>query len=429
MNKLTKRIVESAALPAQGQIFIWDGELRGFGLRVAATGVRTFVLQFRNREGRSRRLALGRFGVFTVDQGRDLARIKLGEVAQGQDPADTRSAERGRIMVSELCDWYLQEAEKGRIIGRKRRPIKASTLYMDRSRIETHIKPLLGRRRVEALSAVDVEAMQADIAAGKTAKGPGLGRGRLTTGGPGAASRSVSTFHSLLAHAVRLGMIEKNPAFGVRRLAGKTRDRRLSVEEIIRLGQTMRDAEADGEHPVGIAVTRLIMITGFRLNEAAGLRHAWLNAAGGYIHFTDTKTDEQYRAIGTVAVQHILAQPQIAGCLYVFPSDAGNSQFTATDGVIGRLCKRAEIEGVTAHTLRHTFASVAGDLGFSELTIAALLGHAARSVTQRYIHVDDALKLAVERVSHRIAALLADDVSVESLNQAHLPGWQISSAE
>jgi integrase len=74
--------------------------------------------------------------------------------------------------------------------------------------------------------------------------------------------------------------------------------------------------------------------------------------------------------------------------------------------VIGRLCKRAEIEGVTAHTLRHTFASIAGHLRFSELTIAALFGHAARSVTERYIHVDDALKLALERVSTRIADLL-----------------------
>jgi hypothetical protein len=59
------------------------------------------------------------------------------------------------------------------------------------------------------------------------------------------------------------------------------------------------------------------MTTGFRLNEAAGLHHGWLNAQGDYIHFTDTKTDEQYRAIGCVAIQHILAQPQIVGCPYV----------------------------------------------------------------------------------------------------------------
>ncbi|HMU21807.1 MAG TPA: integrase, partial [Sphingorhabdus sp.] len=60
----------------------------------------------------------------------------------------------------------------------------------------------------------------------------------------------------------------------------------------------------------------------------------------------------------------------------------------------------------TPHTLRHTFGSVAGDLGFSELTIAAMLGHAAQTVTQGYIHVDEALRLAVARTSEEIAAIL-----------------------
>ncbi|MFG1352672.1 tyrosine-type recombinase/integrase [Xanthobacter autotrophicus] len=66
----------------------------------------------------------------------------------------------------------------------------------------------------------------------------------------------------------------------------------------------------------------------------------------------------------------------------------------------------ARLEDVTPHTLRHTFASVAGDLGFSELTIAALLGHAARGVTQRYIHIDEALRLAADRVADEMADIL-----------------------
>jgi integrase len=61
---------------------------------------------------------------------------------------------------------------------------------------------------------------------------------------------------------------------------------------------------------------------------------------------------------------------------------------------------------VTPHTLRHTFASLAGDLGFSELTIAALLGHAARGVTQRYIHIDEALRMTADRVAAEMADLL-----------------------
>jgi hypothetical protein len=62
---------------------------------------------------------------------------------------------------------------------------------------------------------------------------------------------------------------------------------------------------------------------------------------------------------------------------------------------------------VTPHTLRHTFGSVAGDLGFSELTIRAMLGHASHNVTQDYVHINEALKLAVQRTSDEIERLLA----------------------
>ena len=68
--------------------------------------------------------------------------------------------------------------------------------------------------------------------------------------------------------------------------------------------------------------------------------------------------------------------------------------------------RRATVADITPHTLRHTFASVAGDLGFSELTIAALLGHAARGVTQRYVHIDEALRVAADKVSDAIEVLL-----------------------
>jgi len=50
---------------------------------------------------------------------------------------------------------------------------------------------------------------------------------------------------------------------------------------------------------------------------------------------------------------------------------------------------------------------VAGELGFSELTIAALLGHSARGVTQGYVHIDEALTLAATRTCEEIASLLS----------------------
>jgi site-specific recombinase XerD len=64
------------------------------------------------------------------------------------------------------------------------------------------------------------------------------------------------------------------------------------------------------------------------------------------------------------------------------------------------------IDGAPVHSLRHAFASVAADEGFSEMTIAALLGHARRGVTQRYAKIDRAAVLAADAVSSKITTLL-----------------------
>ena len=407
MGKLTIQAVKALEPPEKGQTFLWDGELRGFGVRVIPSGLKTFVLQYRNAEGRSRRIVLGRFGVLTVEQARDKAKIKLGAVANGDDPAEG-AGPREAITVAEVCDWYLAEAETGRILGRRSRPIKPSTLAMDRSRIETHIKPLIGRRQVRALKLADIASMQADIASGKTAKSRGTGRGGVTTGGAGVAARTVSTLQSLLAHAKLLNVIASNPAVGVRKLAGNKKERRLSVAEIKSLGEALRAAETGSERPVALAIVRLMLLTGFRVSEAQGLQRHWLHADEAYVHFPDTKSDGQVRAIGPSAAWLAASQPIRKDCPHIFPADAGDGHYTAAKGCLARLCAAAQIKDVTPHTLRHTFGSVAGDLGFSELTIAALLGHAARGVTQGYVHIDEALKLAASRTCEEIAGLLAE---------------------
>jgi hypothetical protein len=178
MAKIMKRTVDGLQPEADRDVFAWDTELRGFGVRVKPSGVKTFLIQYRNSEGRTRRLVLGQYGALTPEGARDLARKKLTAVAEGEDPSADRHAVRAGMSVSQVCDWYLEQAETGRILGRNRRPIKASTLRMDRSRIDTHIKPLLGSRLVSGLTLRDIEGMQADIAAGKSARGPKGGSGR-----------------------------------------------------------------------------------------------------------------------------------------------------------------------------------------------------------------------------------------------------------
>lgn len=417
MKKITKQLVEAmkpSTVGVKGSYsFLWDQELRGFGVQVMPSGLKSFIVQYRNAQGRSRRMVIGRYGVKTVEEARHEAKGILGAISKGADPIEEKkAAAEDATTVADVCDWYLTEAEAGRILGRRRRPIKASTLAMDRSRIDVHIKPLLGKRAVSTLKLGDIEGAQADIAAGKTSKPRASSRGGAATGGEGVAARTMSTLHSVFEHAVRLGKIEGNPARGVRRLATTPRDRRLSRAEIERLGEAMRTAEHEGEHPIGLAATRFFLMTGFRRMEGLALERAWLNDEESSICFPDTKSGAQTRVIGRTAVDLLLAQPQ-TGSHFFFPADWGEGHFIGVVRVLDRVCERARLADVTPHTLRHTFASLAGDLGFSELTIAALLGHASRGVTQRYIHIDEALRLAADRVAEEMADILDGKATIQ----------------
>jgi integrase len=430
-ERLTKRVVDALKPPKPSKVgvkvresFVWDRELRGFGVQVMPSGLKSFVIQYRTPEGRSRRGVIGRYGLMTVEEARILAHEKLVAVSRGVDPVAEEAKAAGLLTVAGICDWYISEAEAGRILGRRRRPIKASTLAMDRSRIESHIKPLLGKRLVGSLKLGDIEGAQADIAVGKTSKPRAGSRGGATTGGEGVAARTISTLHAIFEHAVRLGKIDTNPAKGVRKLSGTVRERRLSRAEIERLGKTLRVAAEDGEHPTGLAAIRFLLLTGFRRMEALGLQRTWLDEEERAIRFPDTKSDAKTRVIGQAAVDLLLGQPETKSDFF-FPADWGDGHFVGVVRVLDRVCGKAGLADVTPHTLRHTFASLAGDLGFSELTIAALLGHSARGVTQRYVHIDEALKMTADRVAAEMADLLdgrATPSRLQPSRRDHLSG-------
>ncbi|TPE64849.1 site-specific integrase [Sandaracinobacter neustonicus] len=410
MAKLSKRGVDALEPLPEGQSFLWDSELRGFGVRVLPSGLKTFVLQYRNQKGETRRIRLGRYGVLTTEMARDMARVKLGMLASGEDPDEIARQAKNAMSVGELCDWYILEARAGRILGRRGRPLKTSSLDMDESRIRVHIKPLLGKRIAAKLTIGDVEAMQSSILQGKTATARRPGRGGKTTGGPGAAARSLATLQAVLGHAKHKGMLADHPTRGAKKLATKRRTRRLSTPEIISLGKALSVAEQNGENPVALAVVRTLLLTGYRREEAQAMQRAWIHADRGYVSFPDTKGGMQMRGIGKRALDVLHAQRAIEGNPYVFPSASTDGPFTAVKSCLARVCHLAGITGITPHTLRHTFGSMAGELGFSELTIRAMLGHASQNVTQGYVHIDEAVKLAIDRTSDEIAGLLGTGV-------------------
>jgi integrase len=214
--------------------------------------------------------------------------------------------------------------------------------------------------------------------------------------------------HAIFEQAKRRKKIGVNPADGVRKMAGGRRKRRLSGAELEAFGRAMSEAAANGENTTGVAAIRALLLTGFRRMEVLGMRREWLDERERSVHFPDTKSGEQVRPVGRAALKALQSVPARVGCPYVFPSDLDDSagHFVGVVKVLDRVVARAGLKDVSPHVLRHTFSSVAGDLGFSKLTIAGLLGHAAKGDTESYVHLDTALLAAAERVSAHIAAAL-----------------------
>jgi integrase len=409
MPKLTKRAIDALRPDPSGKdVFAWDagdGALKGFGVRMKSSGAACYLIQYRNAEGRTRRLKIASVNSLTPDEARKLATGRLREVAAGGDPSADRRALRRAITISQLCDLYVENA-KGRI--------KASTLAADRSRIETHVKPLIGHLTVRSLTTADIERMKTDIIAGKTAKPRrSMGRGGVASGGRGVAARTLGMVVTILEYARKtLKLIKENPGKDVKRPPDGRQRRFLNLEEITKLGEALRAAERSGESGTGIAAVRVLLLTGLRRTECLSLVQTAVDCRMHCFRLADTKSGAQLRPVGEAALRLIEIRSASNSTPWVFPASHGSGHFIGLPKILKRICKRAGLVGVSVHVLRHSFAATAAGMGFSELTIAGLLGHRVAGVTARYAHVpDSALVAAANQVSARISAALESQIA------------------
>ena len=275
--KITKTVADRAYPAVGSDFFIWDSQLVGFGLRVRRSGAKSFVIQYRNANGRSRRLTLGKYGEkFTAEEARNKAKRYLIEAANGADPAEARRSDRNAQTIKELCEEYLDKAEKGLLLTRRGNAKKPSTIYTDRGRIDRHIIPLLGSKTIKGLTSSDLRAFVQNVIVGKTAaniKTRRYGRA-IVKGGPGVAARTMGMFGAILNYAVEQGYRSDNPARGVVRPAGKRRSIHLDADRYAALGRALRAAEVMAERWQPLAIMRLIALTGCRAGEIINLDRA-----------------------------------------------------------------------------------------------------------------------------------------------------------
>jgi integrase len=413
LQGLTKRQLDLMLRSVSEEQRLWDNDPRGFGARIKPSGVATFFVQYTSPlTGRKTRFTIGQYGRLTVEEARKQARILLGRVARGEDPGQERQASRTETKlkartIAEFCDQYLVDAEAG-LVTYHGRPKRASTLAIDRGRVARHIKPLIGSKLIATLTPTDVEAFFHAVRQGKTAAtvktGPrGLAR---VTGGATTAARTVGLLGSLFSYAIRLGLRSDNPVARFERPPVRRRDRALAPDEYRSLGEVLTALAAEGANPSALAAVRALALTGCRRSEILTLRRDRIDAHRQVLRLSETKTGPQLRPIGRAVLECLASAPPRYGNPHVFPASRGEGPMVGVN-IFGLAAKRAGLREVSLHTLRHSFASTALSLGYSELTIAGLLGHRIHSVTARYAHhVDRSLIAAADIVADRIAAAL-----------------------
>lgn len=411
-NKLTRRDIDAAKKKDGRDVFIWCGELRGFGIRVKPSGSKSFIVQYKTKHGTSRRKTLGATATIPLEQAREDAKLILAAVVRGEDPVKEDKAAKAQLTVADLCDRYQTDCRAGKVLY-KGRPKKASTMRTDDGRIRRHIKPLLGRKKLPELTRHEVSTFFDKVLSGATAVDEETENGRaIVTGGQTTAKKSVTLLSAMFTYAVKKGLADTNPCHGIELPRDNVKDRTLSPDEYRKLGKALKNWQSipDLTEVTANAIWALAL-SGGRRTEICSLTPPEIALDAPGLRLKDSKTGKQTRPCGFIPLRflHSLITPHEP---HLFPTNSKLGYLSALEPALKAICKAAKLEPFTCHTLRHSYSTVAGELHYSRHTRAGLLGHGVNSVTDDYTHfVDPVLANAANRISIIIADRMGFELS------------------
>ena len=409
--RITRRLVEShrrfrASHPSSTN---WT---KGFGVRVMPSGVATYIVEYRPGEGgrgvAKKRMALGRTNELTPDEARKMAQQSLGAVRHGDDPLLERETRRREIKVHELIDLWEAENPTGQKSGK---PMAARTRTNTLARLRHHVVPLLGDRRVSTLSVEDVNDMIRRITNGETKRtGNSVHkRGRIVvTGGEGAARKVASDLSILYGFAAEKRIVASNPVTAARKPRAGKRNDYLRAEHIEAISKAIRQLEVEGANPSGVAILRLIILTGARPSEIEGLKWSEIDFHARSLRLVDSKTGYSIRPLATAALVILSEVKRVQGSEYVFPASRGDGYFTGSKRLWNRARAIAQLPDRVRYHARHAVATLALSAGHDIASVAAIMGHKGpRTTLSTYSHViDDRAAHAAEGVGGQVAAAM-----------------------
>lgn len=387
-GRLTKERIEAMAAPASGSATLWDSEVKGFGIRVYATGSRAFFLNYRT-EGRERRFTIGEYGTWSVDAARRRAKELRKEVDMGEDPAQQKRERRDAATVQDLIDRYLRDHLPNKTAkGREN----------DEKKMLAEIGSHLGKTRKVA------DVHHGDIAS--------MHRAITESGRPIRANRILAIASKMFSMSlVPLKGENKpwrdaaagNPCKGVARNPEEGRERFFGISELAAISEAL--AEYSG---VGADCVRLIMLTGCRPSEAMLAQWSQFDSEPGFWVKPSAHTKQRKvhkLALAPPAIELLARLRKKRSGPWVFPGGKSDEPIKALWHVWHFVRDRAGL-GADAriYDLRHTFASVGAAGGLGLPIIGRLLGHTQARTTQRYVHVgDDPVRQAAAKIGAVIA--------------------------
>jgi len=403
--KLTKRVVD-AALPKVERYSIWDSQLRGFGLRVAPSGTKTYILRYRPRNAGpsapKRFVVLGRHGAITPDEARTRASTTLGAVSAG--PCAGAQAVASGSDVRRVGRGVPQRSRTRKAKGSDRAGYEAV--------LKSYFLPQFGKRKAETITAGEIAKVHLTL------------RDR-----PYQANRIVAIVASMYGFAGRRGLVPKgtNPAGGLERFREEKRERYLGTDELRRLGETLRLAGTDGlpwrldsnaapsKHlpreenrrtvlpPEVILAFCLLILTGARLREILHLEWSHVDMERGLLLLPDSKTGRKTIVLNSPALS-LLERAERRG-RFVIPGGSDPARPRSDlKKAWHAIQQHAGLVGVRIHDLRHTFASIGAGASLGLPIVGKLLGHSQPATTARYAHLDaDPLRRGTNLIGQKLS--------------------------
>jgi integrase len=348
----------------------WDTELAGFGALVTRSGRKSFIFNYRNGSGISRRIKVGDFPTWSVSVARDEARTLKRRVDRGEDPMAEERAERLAPTLADLADQYIAEHLPNK------RPVPAKE---DKRQLAKYILPRLGPKKLDSITKADIRALQMKLEAT-----------------PYRANRVLSLLSTMFNLGItEYGLCSSNPCKGIKRFEEQARERFLSQQEIARLSAVL----AEWPNQRVAATIRFLLLTGCRKSEAINAEWKHFDIERRTWDKPSSHTKQRRRHVvplSAPAAEIVASLP----AEYAKPfADVG-----AVNHAWWKIREAAGLEGVRLHDLRHSAASILASKGLSLQLIGAVLGHAQIRTTMRYSHLADrALQEAVDTIGEEVA--------------------------